>query len=312
MRPFTRFLLHDARPYTLLISSGSVMFGLVAAVIRGGVSLFPAFMTLLFAILLQISANLYHGYIDFSKILKENVGFRTLVREYPGINESNVRLLSAISKGFAILAATAGLPLFTFVGWIGVLYVAVILVILYFTFEGPHPLARTPWSLVVTFLIFGPITVSGTVLIQDFDSPQWLPVVVYSMLSGLMACNAHIAIQYLKLQEDMGRSKRTLLIATGFKTARNIYIFNSFAVAIILNLRPCMEGLVDQWVPILLGIALITSTFIVIKYMSTHSPRYAKTITQTTQAQYIVFILIILIIVVNALENFKFNIFHLV
>lgn len=312
MKWFTRILIYNARPYTLFMSCGSVMFGIAAAVFRGGVSLFPALLTLLFALLLQISVNLNYGYIDACRILKDNVGFRTLVQEFPQANSSNVVLISSISKVFAILAATVSLPLFTFIGWIGVLYVAVILIILYFDFHGSHPLARTPWSIFITFIIFGPVTVCGTALIQDFDNTQLQPLIVYSFISGFMACNAHIAIQYIRLQEDMGRGKCTLLIKYGFKKIRYLYMVNAAIVSTILMFRPCMENFVGAWVPVLLGVILMGSSLLACKYMDTHSRRYNRKLMRITQVQYIFFILLILLIVIYKYEGYKLNIMHLV
>lgn len=312
MKSFTGILIKNSRPYTLIMSCGSVMFGLVAAVLRGGVSLFPAFMTLLFAILLQISANLLYSYLAISKSLKENVGFRTLVFDYTEINQSNVRFLKVVSNGFAILAATAGLPLFTFIGWIGVLYILVLSILLYFYLSGPRPIVNTPYSLVITFLVFGPLTVSGTAQIQASGNEQWLPVVVYSAISGLMACNAHIAMQYIRLQEDMGRGKNTLLIAGGFRPIRYVYVVNSLGVAAILNLRPCVYDVVAQWVPVLLGIVLLVSSVYVVSLMKGHSARSVKKIGSLTRMQYIVFIIVIMIIVAGSIQDYKFNFLHLI
>ena len=64
MNSITRTIVYNAHPASLIISTGAVMGGLTASVIRGGITIFPAIVTLLFALLLQISGNLYHGYLD--------------------------------------------------------------------------------------------------------------------------------------------------------------------------------------------------------------------------------------------------------
>lgn len=312
MKSFTGILIRNAHPDSLIISCGSVMFGFAAAVIRGGISLFPAFMTLLFALLLQISSNLLYSYLDVSKVLKENVGFRTIVFDFHDMSRTKVRLLKVSSNGFAILAATAGLPLFTFIGWIGVMYVAVIMILLYFYFAGPRAIVNTPYSLLMTFVVFGPLAVSGTALIQDARNVQWLPVLVYSCISGFMACNFHIAIQYKRLQEDMGKGKQTLLIAGGFGMIRYIYLFNSLAVAVILNFRPCVYDVVPQWVPAVLGAALLLSSLYVVSFMKSYSLRNIRKINSVTRGQYVVFILVIVLIVVGSIQDYKLNLLHLI
>ena len=312
MKPFTGILIRNAHPDSLIISCGSVMFGLAAAVIRGGVSLFPAFLTLLFALFLQISSNLLYSYFDMSKMLKENVGFKTLVYDSPDINWTKVRLLKVASNGFAILAATASLPLFTFIGWIGVTYVAVIMILLYFYFSGPRAVVNTPYSLIMTFIVFGPLTVSGTALIQDVHNLQWLPIIVYSMISGFMACNFHIAIQHKRLQEDIGRGKTSLLISGGFRFVRYVFLFNSLVVAVILNLRPCVYDVVPQWVPAVLGVALLVSTVYVVSFMKTHSSRNINKISSVTRGQYILFIIVLVLVVAGSIQDYKFNVLHLI
>ena len=63
MNSLTRTLVYNAHPASLIIGIGAVMSGLTASVIRGGISVFPAIMTLLFMIFMQIASNLYHGYL---------------------------------------------------------------------------------------------------------------------------------------------------------------------------------------------------------------------------------------------------------
>lgn len=287
------------------------MGGLTASVIRGGISIFPAIMTLIFAFLLQISANLYHGYVDLSFGAGENISGMG-DRDSRSAKSSQVMLLKIVANGFGILTITAGISLFSFIGWLGVGYFALIVVLLYFYFAGPNPVIRTKWSVAFTFLLFGPICVSGTALIQNLHSDNWLPVIVYSVIIGLLAVNAHIAIQYLRYEEDQMNCKETLVTAKGGSTARIVYLINAVLVTSILIIRPTAVEYVTPWVGIIIGICLLISSIWVFTHMHkdpTTVSRMAKTVTMW---QYIAVTVTLMVIVLCSIDKFEINIIQLV
>ncbi len=309
MNPITRTLVYNMHPQSLIISAGAVMGGLTASVIRGGISLFPAIMTLLFAMLLQLSANLYHGYFDLCFGAGENIsGMRD--RDSRASNSSRVALLRIVANGIGILALTAGMTLFAFVGWIGLVYVVVIAVMLYFYFMGPRPVVRTKWAVFFTFLFFGPIAVSGTALIQNMESTNWLPVVTYSVINGLLAVNAHIAIQYLRYDEDRMNGKESLVTAKGGHFTRFVYLADDAIVSAILIIRPAAVEYVSPWVGIIIGICLFLSSIWVFTMMHKEPSKVSRMIRTITMYQYVIVTLTLMVIVLYSVPQFQVHIFH--
>lgn len=286
------------------------MGGLTASVIRGGISIFPAIMTLLFAILLQVSANLYHGYFDLCYGAGENISGMD-DRDSRSSNSSRVFILRIVANGFGILALTAGMSLFAFIGWLGLVYVAVIVLLLYFYFAGPRPIVRTSWSLVFTFLFFGPIAVSGTALIQNITSHDWLPVVVYSLINGLLAVNAHIAIQYMRYEEDKKNGKETLVTAKGGSFTRFVYLGNAALVCMILIVRPSAVDFVSPWVGVSVGLCLLLSSIWVFCMMHRNPVKISRMVRTVTMYQYILVTLVLMAIVMCSVDKFNINIFHI-
>ena len=311
MNSLTRSILYNAHPTSLIISAGAVMGGLTASVIRGGISIFPAIMTLIFAFLLQTSANLYHGYVDLCFGAGENISGMD-DRNSRSRKSSQVMLLKIVANGFGILTITAGLSLFSFIGWLGAGYMAIITVLLYFYFAGPRPVVRTKWSVVFTFLLFGPICVSGTALIQNMHSDNWLPVIVYSVIIGLLAVNAHIAVQYLRYEEDMMNCKETLVTAKGGSLARIIYLVNAAIVTSILIIRPTAVDFVTPWIGIIIGLCLFASSIWVFVHMHKDPTTVSRMVRTVTMYQYILVTVTLLGIVLYSMEHFRIYVIQLV
>ena len=311
MNSLTKTIVYNAHPASLIISAGSVMGGLTASVIRGGITLFPAIMTLLFAVLLQTTANLYHGYLDLCYGAGENIAGMG-DRDARSSNSSRVMLLRMVANGFCILTLTAGISLTSFIGWIGIGYAALISIILYFYFAGPKPAVRTRWSVIYTFLIFGPIGVSGTALIQNPESANWLPVAVYSVIIGLLAVNAHIAVQYMRYAEDKMNSKETLVTAKGGNFTRFVYLGNSIIITAILIIRPSAVDYVSPWVGIIIGVCLLLSSAWTCGMMHRDPATVSRTVRTVTMWQYIAVTVTLMVIVLCSMDEFKLNVIQLI
>lgn len=311
MNSTTRTIIYNAHPASIIISAGAVMGGLTASVIRGGISVFPAVMTLIFAILLQISGNLYHGYFDLCFGAGENIaGMNDRDSRY--FNSARVQLLKIVANGFSILTITAGISLFSFIGWLGAVYIAILSVMLYFYFAGPKPIVRTKWSLAFTFIFFGPICVSGTALIQNMHSHDWIPIIVYSFIIGLLAVNAHIAVQYLRYEEDRMNGKETLVTSKGGHFTRFVYLGNAVLVTAILIIRPAAIDFVSSWVGTLIGSLLLASSIWVFSMMHRDPTTVSKMVRKVTLWQYIMVTLTLMSIVLYSIDHFKLYVIQLV
>lgn len=310
MNSLTKTIIQFSHPSSLILSVGAILAGLTASVIRGGITFFPALMTLIFAIFLQVSGNLYHGYAYLSRANDENIsGIGDQKSQSSNIAQAN--LLKIVANAIGILTITAGFALFSFVGWLGVVYLAVIILILYFYLAGPHPIVRTRWSIVVTFLLFGPVAVSGTALVQMPESSDWLPIIVYSVINGLMAANAHIAIQYLRYNEDLSNGFKTIVTEKGGSFARFFYLGNAIIVSIILIIRPTAVEFVSHWVGISVALILLISSAWVFAHMHRDPAKVSHLIRSVTIDQYIVLIIILLSINLYAFDDFHIYFLHL-
>lgn len=310
MNKLTKSLIHFSHPASLILCVGAVMAGLTASVIRGGITFFPALMTLIFAVLLQISGNLYHGYLH----LRDNADSDTPEKSDKlsgSSKQSLAMLLRVVANAMTILALTTGFALFSFVGWVGVAYLVVIALLLFFYFAGPHPIVRTKWSLFVTFLLFGPIAVSGTAIIQMPDTHNLLPIVVYSVINGLMAVNAHIAIQYLHYQDDKSNGIETLVTAKGGFFTRFVYLGNVIIVAAILIIRPSAVEYVSPWVGISVALVLLVSSAWVFAHMHRDPLKISKFVRSVTLDQYILLVIVLLCINLFAFDDFQLNFLRL-
>ncbi|MDE6696623.1 MAG: prenyltransferase [Muribaculaceae bacterium] len=306
MNSLTRSLIKNAHPASLILSVGAVNAGLTASVIRGGLTFLPALMTFLFAVLLQISGNLYHGYkhLEYDK---SNIGNRASRSEIA----SRAALMKIVANAIAILALTTGFALFSFVGWLGVAYLALIAVVLFFYFDGPNPIVRTKWSILVTFILFGPVGVSGTAIVQMPDSSEWLPVAVYSIINGLMAANAHIAIQYLHYQQDKELGIETLVTAKGGSFTRFVYLADAIIVSAILIIRPSAVEFVSPWVGVGLAAILMVTSAWVFSHMHRNPTKVSHLVRSITLEQYVILILVLFCINLYALDDFQLNLLRL-
>lgn len=304
MNPITKNVVFNMHQASLLLSGGSVLAGLAASVLRGGVVLFPAVMTMLCALLFQVSANLYYGYrkVKFVK--------RTGQLERSAMDTAAHNIMKSLSNVFAILAITTALPLFMRLKWISLIYLAVILVLVYFHFGGPRPLVRTRWSVLVTFFLFGPLAVSGTALIQNRLSTDWNPIIVYSIISGLMAANAHLSLQYVRRNDDVRDGMTSLLASRGTDIVRYLFVINVLIVSALLIFCSGDFGFDSRWVSIAVVAWLLVTTAFEFKLMRNEtSMEVAMKIRLIAISQYVSAMIALLCIVLYSMDYYWITFF---
>lgn len=306
MNSITRSMINQAHPASLVLGCGSVMAGLTASVLRGSIDLFPALMTLIFAALLQITVNLYNGHRMYAGVYAKNPDESTMRRA----DSVETKLMKVITDAFMILTVTAGLPLLTYIGWLGVVYLVVILTILHFNFKGPKPLVRTPWALLVTFVLFGPIGVTGTALVQNLHSPVWMPLVTYSIINGLMAVNAHIAVMYATYQVDIMQEKHTLLVTEGVTFTRSLFMLDTFIVCLLLVARQCVNEIISIWVGMAIAAFLLISSIWVFSRMKKDPLTWSAILIKVTKAQYMLLILVMMGVVIYSVNGVSVSLFQ--
>lgn len=311
MNSLTKILIHNTQPSTLLMGAGSVVAGLAASCTRGGFSVFPAVLTMCFTLFLQISANLRYGYSDLAYMMGENFNMAS-----DGINKSDtispgahMRMLKIMSNAFLILAITIGMPLLEFIGWQGLGYAAVLLLASYVMYSGPKPLIRTTWGLLMTFFVFGPLCVSGTAFIQNPFTTVTSSIVICSIIGGLLAVNAHIAMGYTRYREDLMNNKSTITVTLGRKATRTIYLADSLTVGAAIIIGPY---LMHFSIPILgapVAICYLVSATAIFFRMRSRPSHNSRRIRIVTAMQYFLTTLLMLIIVIICTDG-NLNIVH--
>lgn len=222
---------------SLLQGTATVLMGTAAAAIRTKVEFLPFILTLCFVWLAQITSNTAYSLRE----LKAHYG-SSIIDQAKGVMVSREDLttytmLRETSISAGVLTASIGVVLIGNSGFWICLLGAITLILSYLNLQGPTPLVRTPFGPLVTFLLFGPIGVLGTVLIQGDDSMMtffsWFdmaPPLFLGVATGFLATNDHIATAYLDYRYDVLTRRTTIVTAYGRKVARIIYLVNGWAM----------------------------------------------------------------------------------
>lgn len=297
MNKLTKNILFNMHPLSLLLSAGAVLAGLAASVGRGGVAIFPAMNTMLVAILFQISGNLYYG----SRRAEKWRG--TKVEERDPFTPMGYKIIHTLSNVFALFAITIAFPLFTRIGWLAIVYIGVLLVFLYFYFGGPRPLVRTRWAVLITFLLFGPIAVSGTAMIQNhYMRVNLTPILLYSLVSGLLAVTAHLSIQFLRIKEDVRDSMNSLLSGCGSKPVAIFYLLCVVTVCCIMVAFPGQIGFGYHLTAFVLSALLLITSGYVFYLMGLGTMEASRRLRKIVMVQYLAVMIVMLVIVIYTMD----------
>lgn len=230
-------ILRNINPKVLTLSVSSVLMGTAAAVLRGNMEIFPATLALLFAVLLQISAQLFIKYYRLER------GWKVTIKSVFDVGDTSLtftQILKESSYAFLIIAFTAGFSLIAMSGWWSLIIGFAVGICFMLGFVIKKPLYDTPWSLLLTFIIFGPIGVVGTCMLQSdhesistFNLYDILPAFFTCVICGLFATNVHLIKNCIEYEEDKKNGRRTICTLHGFKTARALYWINAIGITAV-------------------------------------------------------------------------------
>lgn len=244
-----QLILKASAPRTLWLGVASVIAGTAAAEAHGNLEILPAIICLIFALSAQATSNILHRYYDEKHGYGENRSDKLVCDDIDSPVDS---ILKEGVKVFGIVTATAGLAIFSMAGWWTFLFAIAIVLISFINNAGKHPFCRTPFYPLSTFLLFGPVGVIGTELVQSQRSAgniiSWWdlsPAVLGCVVIGLMAMNSHVIYGAFHRRTNI-ESRRTtfygrygrrgaialLLISTA------VYTAIGFAAPYILELYP--------------------------------------------------------------------------
>lgn len=222
---------------SLMLGIGAVMGGNAAAQIHGNEEFLPASICILFVIFAQLSANAYHRYAALSLLSGES---QKLTMTQLDKNSGNRDLLfyKVFSFGLGLLAFMVGCTLIMR-GGLWALGAAVIVGVLgWGVVGGKRPLLLTTWGFAFTFILFGPVAVITTTMLQSAHTPSdlvsWFdisPALFMSVTIGLMAANANLVFVYGSYFKQKKLMRETFPAVYGRRATRNLYLINSILAA---------------------------------------------------------------------------------
>lgn len=264
-------LVGGVQPLTFFIGAATVFFGSAAATLRGNLEVLPASLCLVFTILCQIAGFNLHRYYDISHRLPGHEHDDEMLDVFDRVPRSSIFREGYVA--FSMLAGMIGLAMLTMGGWPMLIFAVLVVLIAWFTFAGPHPLFHTPWALLSTFLLFGPVGVIGTSLIQSaHESSSMLnnydlaPALYCSIVSGLMAANCQL-VYFIAFCRGESQPKSTNLVCVcgrGMSAAISVVLSLVWSAFYIIGLfRLGFTEWVFVWVP---PIASVIYNFVLLMF----------------------------------------------
>lgn len=208
------------RPRTLGASVVPVCVGLAVAARGGALDLPVAGVTVLCAMLLQITANLANDYHDFARGVDDDTRLGPLRVTQAGL--LSPRVVLAATWTTLLVALVCGATLIT-VGGMPILAIGMLAAAGALAYSaGPRPLSWYGLGDAMAFGFFGLAAVSGTVLLQGgvVDTVTLLAAVPVGCL-----VTALIVVNNLRdIDSDTRAGKRTLAVHIGVKATRGEYL----------------------------------------------------------------------------------------
>lgn len=216
------------RPKTLTGAVAPVVIGASLALhdVGEGFQWIPFILSLAFAVVMQIDANLANDYYDYLKGSddEDRLGPKRAVSQ-GWISPRAMRIALAF---VTISACLIGFPLVYYGGWwlVSIGVACAVFAFLYSTLFSYIALGD-----LLVLIFFGIVPVGFTYYIQAQD---WtLPVTLCAIANGLVTDNLLIVNNYRDMDQDKAHNKRTLVVLTGRRTAFGLYVaFGFIAVAL--------------------------------------------------------------------------------
>ncbi len=219
-----------ARPKTLTGAIVPVLMGSALALFDLKFSWFPALICLIFAALMQMSANFINDLFDYLKgsDREDRLGpERACAQGWISPN--------AMKWGIAITVAVAcliGCILIYYGGWVTIAIGAasVLFAFLYTTCLSYYGMGD-----ILVLIFFGLVPVGGTYYVQSLDLTA--NTIIISLACGLVIETLLVINNYRDRDADKQSGKRTLIVRFGEQFGRYLYLLSGLlAVALMLSL----------------------------------------------------------------------------
>ena len=152
------------RPFSISMAVGTVASGTGCAMLHGNVEPMLAVVCFFFAIFMQVGANIMYHYNLEKNYLHKNRA--SDAPESVRIDTTLLPFLPKIAGVFMLLAGMCSLGILAMSYWWALLIGAAIIVLGWLTLSAKKPFCDSPLHLVMTAILFGPIAVIGTCLVQ--------------------------------------------------------------------------------------------------------------------------------------------------
>ena len=225
------------RPKTLSASIGPVVLGLsLSYFYRDSLDLGIAFLTILCALFMQITANQVNDYYDYLKGIDDEsrLGPPRMVASGK-ISVEKIKLSYYLSTFFAALIGVV----LVIKGGVLILIIGVISLLFAYAYSaGPFPFSNYAMGELLAFIFFGPVVVWGTFYLQVKDYSFSLPII---MGFGVGAV-ASIIMSINNLRDrvsDKKTGKKTLANQMSEKMARTVpilFLIISLAIPILVSI----------------------------------------------------------------------------
>lgn len=225
----TKAWLLAARPKTLAAAIVPVLIGCAIAFHNGKFALPQALACLLFAIMMQIAANLINDLYDYLKGSdgEDRLGPQRATSQ-GWITER------AMKRGILFVVATGcicGLSLLFFTNW-KIIFVGIFCVLFaYFYTSGPYPLSYNGLGDVAVVLFFGLVAVGFTYYVQAFEWTCELTFI--SIATGLVVNTLLVVNNYRDRETDARSGKRTVIVRFGETFGKYLYLLSGLSAAFI-------------------------------------------------------------------------------
>ncbi|MBE2184212.1 MAG: 1,4-dihydroxy-2-naphthoate octaprenyltransferase [Anaerolineae bacterium] len=235
-----------ARPRTLTATYVPLALAGVIALDQSVFDLPKFILSLIAAVLLQVSANLINEYYDFRR------GAEDQKQAGQGMILKNALLSPREILTSAVITVVAGAAIGLFLLfhsgiWLLLIGLGGVLVVITYT-AGPYPLAYHGLGEAAVFVFMGPLMILGAYYVMAVRL-DWTPVLVGFPVGLMVAAILH-ANNVRDIESDAAVNKRTLAVVLGPRAARIEYAvlvsgaYAAVALLILVGVMPATAAVV--------------------------------------------------------------------
>lgn len=249
--PKWRVWYRAARPRTLTATYVPLALAGVITLDQGVFDLAKFVLSLIAAVLLQVSANLINEYYDFRRGAEDQKqAGQGMILKNALLSPREVLIAAIVT---VVGGALIGLFLLFQSGpWLLIIGIGGVLVVITYT-AGPYPLAYHGLGEIAVFIFMGPLMILGAYYVMAVRL-DWTPILV-GIPVGLMVAAILHANNVRDIDSDRAVNKRTLAVILGPRAARAEYMilvggaYVAVAILVLVSIMPVTVAIVLVTLP---------------------------------------------------------------